>query len=289
MLRCVDYENTMDAEIKVIILPEGKDPDEVIKEDPSVWQDLAQKAIPALDFTVDTVVAGLDLNKTGGKAAATSKLLPVIARLKDPLRQDHYLNRLAALTGISYTRLENALAQQLPRPAARAPSPKTDKRPSALFSNPIEEDCLVLLLKHPELKNVEAGLLCEHFENSAHREIFAAWQASPPEESDDPAVIRSTLDESLWEYLDALIKVDKPMLATRIEERYNAYVLRLREEHFRRLERKRAAVLAHEAEEKGEGADLAKLREDGIEVSAGLKEVFSRKASTSPYRRQRRF
>ena len=31
MLRCVDYENTLNAEIKVIIMPEGKDPDDVIR------------------------------------------------------------------------------------------------------------------------------------------------------------------------------------------------------------------------------------------------------------------
>jgi len=32
MLRGVRYENTLDTEVKVIILPEGKDPDDVIKE-----------------------------------------------------------------------------------------------------------------------------------------------------------------------------------------------------------------------------------------------------------------
>ena len=44
MLRTVGYENILDAEIKVIRLPEGKDPDEVIMEDMKSWQKLVDNA-----------------------------------------------------------------------------------------------------------------------------------------------------------------------------------------------------------------------------------------------------
>ena len=43
MLRCVTYENTLDSEIKVVVLPEGKDPDEVIKDDTKQWEELLAK------------------------------------------------------------------------------------------------------------------------------------------------------------------------------------------------------------------------------------------------------
>jgi DNA primase len=283
MLRCVDYENTMDAEIRVIVLPAGKDPDEVIKEDSAAWQSLVEKAMPALDFTFDMVTAGLDMTTPTNKTLVTGKLLPILAKLKDTLRQDHYLNRLASLTGISYKRLENALGQQYARTVSRPQTTRTGAKSAALFSNPLEEDCLTLLLRHPELKTHDCGLLAEHFENSAHREIFAAWQ-----QCEDTTSLRDNLDAALFDYLDALIKVDKPVLATRVEERYNAYVLRLQEEHLRSLERKRAAVFALEAQERGSGADLSKLEQDGIEVSAGLRDLFTRRASASPYRQQKR-
>ena len=62
MLRCVDYENTLDAEVKVIILPKGKDPDDVIKEDARAWQKLLEEALPIVDYTFNMVTAELDLS-----------------------------------------------------------------------------------------------------------------------------------------------------------------------------------------------------------------------------------
>jgi len=113
--------------------------------------------------------------------------------------------------------------------------------------------------------------LPEYFENSENREIFVIWQ-----QTDDLSSIKENLDPALWEHLDSL--VNKNILATQIEERYNKYVLRLREEYLRGLERKREAVFTLEAEAGGAGADLAKLKEEGIEPSIRLGEVFTQKA-----------
>ena len=51
-MRCVGYENTLDAEVKVITLPAGQDPDEVIKADKNVWQTPVDKAIPVIEYTI---------------------------------------------------------------------------------------------------------------------------------------------------------------------------------------------------------------------------------------------
>ncbi len=53
MLRTVGYENILNAEIRVIELPEGKDPDEVIKEDINIWNQLVNKAVPLVDYTFE--------------------------------------------------------------------------------------------------------------------------------------------------------------------------------------------------------------------------------------------
>ena len=47
-LRCVSYENALDAEVKVIILPKGRDPDDVIKQDTQTWQHLLNEALPVV-------------------------------------------------------------------------------------------------------------------------------------------------------------------------------------------------------------------------------------------------
>jgi len=272
MLRCVNYQNTLDAEVKVIILPKGKDPDDVIREDAKTWQQLLDKAIPVVDYSIDMVTSKFDLTTAGGKSSAVSELLPILAEIKDNILLDHYLTKVERLVGVSRRSLEATFGKIKSERRTQAPKSEAVARAvQPIISRPAEEDCLALLLQHPRLKNESEGLLPEYFENTQNREIFIAWQ-----KINDPVSLRENLDPSLWEHLDTLI--NKPILATRIEERYNRYVLRLREEYLRDLERKKEAVLVSEAEAGGTPAELAKLKEQGIEVSNGLRDVFTQKA-----------
>ncbi|RLC64098.1 MAG: DNA primase, partial [Chloroflexi bacterium] len=179
-LRAVSYENSLNAEVKVIILPQGKDPDEVIRENAQIWQRLQEEALPIVDYTFNMVTSGLDLTTAKDKSLAVDKLLPVIAEIKDIVRQAHYLQKLARLVKVSERSLEATLsgirAGQVKSKTIK-PSPETvTRRLPPLLSNPVEEECLAWLLQYPELKKHCQGLSPEYFENSENREIFLAWQ-----------------------------------------------------------------------------------------------------------------
>jgi len=274
-LRAVGYENTLEAEVRVIVLPEGKDPDDVIKEDAKIWQNLLEEALPIVDYTFNMVTSGLDLNTANGKSLAVDKLLPILAEMKDTIRRVHYLQKLARLVKVSQRDIEVALGRIKPgrgkrwakqpdrEPAAQAPHP--------LMSSPVEEYCLALLLQHPELRSRDEGLSPEYFESSENREILTAWQRAKGLSS-----LKDRLDSAIWEHLDSLITRSLP--ANQIEQKYTNCVLRLREKLLRSLEVKKAEVLALEAELGGTAAELAKLEEQGIEVSVQLGEVFTQKS-----------
>lgn len=264
MLRCIQYEDKFDIEMRFVVLPDGKDPDDIIKQDVQLWHKVLNEALPVVDYTVN-----IDKNE------AVNKLIPIIAAMENDLRRDRYLTQLERLTKIRYDKLEAAAkayrakqAERKPRAAAVGQSVKP------LVSSPLEEDCLALLLQHPELRQIDTGLLPDHFENSANRAIFSDWQRA-----EEPASIREGLDIPLQEHYDTLLK--KPILATRLEARYNDYALSLKREYFRNLERKRAAALALEAEAGGAAAELAKLREQGLEASSGLRDIFAQQAQKS--------
>ena len=275
MLRGVGYENILDAEVKVIILPRGKDPDDVIKEDAKMWQYLVEEALPVVDYTFNMVTAELDLTTAKDKSLAVDKLLPIIAEIKDPVRQAHYLQKLARLVNVTERKLEAALKGKRPGPSRRrAKEPKQEAITQALrpvFSSPIEEYCLALLLQHPELKGCCQHPPPEYFQNSENREIFVAWQ-----QASDLSSLKDELDTAIWEHLDYLITRSLP--PNQIEQKYANCVLRLREGFLRSLETKREAALALEAELGGTAAELAKLEEQGIEVSLQLGEVFTQKS-----------
>ncbi len=277
MLRGVGFENSLGTEVKVVILPEGKDPDDVIKQDALTWPKMLAEAIPVVDFTFDMVTSGLDLTTARGKASARDKLLPIIDQIKDIVRKSHYLQKLGRLIEVSERNLEADLARIRAR---RTRFQTTEAKPEAaqlnpLLSNPVEEYCLALLLQHPELKGKDEGLLPEYFENSENREIFIAWRQSAKIES-----LKEALDPATHEHLDALLA--KKLGGTKIEPKYIECALRLRERYLRSLAKKIEAVLALEAESGGE-ADLAKLKEEWIGVTTQLGEVFAQQSR----RRQR--
>jgi DNA primase len=273
MLRGVGFENTLGAEVKVIILPEGKDPDNVIKQDAKAWQKLVEEALPVVDYTFNMVASELDLTTAKGKSLAVDKLLPVIAEIKDPIRQAHYLQKLAQLLKVSEHSLEAALARIRPRQVRGRVG---ESRPEAttylhpLLSSPLEEYCLALLLQHPELKAKDEGLLPEYFENSENREIFIAWQ-----QSDKIELVKEKLEPAIHEHLDSLLT--RNLINTEIEEKYTDSALALREKFYRSLKNKQEIVLALEAQSGGKAAELAKLKELGIKVDTQLGEVLAQK------------
>ncbi len=278
MLRAVDYENTLNAEVKVIILPKSKDPDDVIREDTKTWQNLLEKALPVIDYTFNMVTSELDLTTARDKSLAAEKLLPIIAGIKNTVRQAHYLQKLARLVRVSERNLEATLSRMRAsqgRLKTREPLPEAATGGlHPLLSSPREENCLALLLQYPELKASDEGLSPEYFENSENREIFIAWQ-----KVNDIPSLKKGLDIAIHEHLDSL--VTKDLLVTsqqKSEEIFTDCVLRLREDFLRSLAVKREEVLALAAEAGVTAAELAKLQEPAREISIQLGEVFTRRS-----------
>ena len=269
MLRCVGYENTLEAEIRVVILPEGKDPDDVIKADPKQWEALVAGARPVLDYAFETVTGGLDLTKARDKSRALERLLPLSAEIKDIARRAHYFQKLARLTGVSDSELEAAARK--PRLAARpraAAEPAAPVKPALnpLLASPLEEYTLALLLRHDELSEAGRVLPAEYFENSENRAVFLAWR-----ECADSASLRDRLDESLRELLDGLLARD--IVASKIEAKYADCALRLKERHLKTLARRREAFFALEPEK-----PAAAPQPEDIAIKNELRKVFNQKA-----------
>jgi DNA primase len=281
MLRGIGYENTLNAEVRVVILPEGKDPDDVIKEDVKIWQDLVAKALPIVDYTFNIVTSKLDLTTARDKSLAVERLLPIVAEIKDPVRQAHYLQKLANLARVSVRTLEAALSRVKPTPVRRKTiEPKQETITRTLrpyISSPLETDCLALLLQHPELEVSHEDFLPEYFENSENREIFVTWQ-----QVKDLSLLREKLDLSLHEQLDSFIKKELPSISA--EQRYADYTRRLRERFLKNQAAKIAEVLALEAASGGTGADLTRLEkeEELMKISTQLKDIFAHKNQRRP-------
>jgi DNA primase len=270
MLRCVEHENNLGIDIRVVLVPGGKDPDELIIENSESWRELVRQAAPVIDFAIEKTVAKLDMKSAHDKSAAANALLPLIGRVNDDIRRDHYLDKLSKLSGISYNQLEVVLKTLLRRPKGDRKL-KPEVIPIRPATSSRETYCLSLLLKNPELKTFEVGLLPEYFQDSQNREIYKCYL-----ETDDVLSLKERLDPFVRERVDE-IEV-RTVSANRIREKYADCVLMLRKDYLQNQETIRKEIFELEVEESGAGADLARLRQEGIEPSQKLKEVFSQKA-----------
>jgi len=272
----VKYDVADNLEVKVFVLPQGKDPDEVIRENASQWQELIADAKPMIDFILDAAVAKTDLASARDKSSLVEKLLPLLSQMKDPIRQAHYVQKLAQLLRIDERAVGDALRRFRAierRRASKRLQPVTPMAPAFFSSSPLEEYCLALLLQFPELRAEGMRLSPEYFDRSENRELFLMWQ-----QSDELDALRDGFDHALHGYFDNLLaKAFPPSLkeseATR-QRALNDCMIRLQENWLRKLEARKGDLLAIEAEKGGVAAELAKLDEQGIEVSRQLRDVF---------------
>src|SRR5579875_1621222 len=107
----VRLEEQIDAEINVVQLPDGVDPDEFIRRDFSAWLYAVSHPLPLIDYYFVVKTAQLDLREPSGKTEAARRLLPVIATISDRIKRDVYLRKLASLISVD----ERTLYEELRR------------------------------------------------------------------------------------------------------------------------------------------------------------------------------
>jgi DNA primase len=272
MLRTVGSENILGAEIRVIRLPAGKDPDEVIKEDINKWQELVKKAMPLIDFMFEKIAAPLDLAGAAGKSLAVERILPVVSGIQDPIRQAHYLQKLASLVKVDMNTIKASLNRLKPT-SVRRKTTAPPKPAITVVKDRREEYCLTLLMQHPELKEQIEELSPDYFESSENREIFNAYKVTP-----DVVSLKEQVHPAIHEHLDAIINKSLPSNTNNYEKKFIDCVQELTKKYYRNFEAKRAEILAQEVESGGVGADIAKLQEEGMEPSRQLKELDARRS-----------
>ena len=94
------------SSLRIALITEGKDPDELIRNDPSQWQRLLADAVPAIEFLMEAEAARLDIGSAQGKSTLVERLLPVVFAVPNWADQERYFSRLAEIVGVPVATLE---------------------------------------------------------------------------------------------------------------------------------------------------------------------------------------
>lgn len=164
------------ADIRVLVMPGGQDPDDAIRNQPELWVELVKGARPFLDFQFEAVAAKHDLDVPRERSAVSAELLPLVAAIPDRVLQSHYLQRLARLTQVDESTLRLDMRQPArphagPVATAEASAPRRQQTPR---DRP-EEFCLALLFRYPVARAEGVAISPDLFSHSENRALFEAW------------------------------------------------------------------------------------------------------------------
>ncbi len=205
----IRYEQRLNAVVKIAAMPPGKDPDDVLREDPETWRRLIETATPLVDYYFIQAAVDEDLSTAQGKTQFVKQMLPIISEIDDPIERRHYIGRLATVAGVTEREIDSQLEKYArsvswarkrsePEPeqapffpeefdeAAFSAEDERPVRPSFTVKShevTIEELILVYLLTQPDLLRWADDQLAElrldplnaeDFESTVNRAIFDA-------------------------------------------------------------------------------------------------------------------
>ncbi len=112
----VRYEARLQADIHVVTLPEGNDPDKILRTNPDLWPKLLAQAQPVVAYVIGVLTQDLDMGDAKGKTAVAQQVIPLIKDIQDPVERDHYWQQLARTLRIDERALRQVQLPQSSRP-----------------------------------------------------------------------------------------------------------------------------------------------------------------------------
>ncbi len=176
-------------DVRVVGLPEGKDPDEVVRDEPDRWREEVRTARPIVDHLIDMHAREHDLRTPGGQTRFVDAVLPVIRNLPNPVMRDAYLARVRQVSGVEERTLLEAMHRRQDAPRGgpgdgrdRFTAEAVTRAPDALpvteilrGVSRIEQELLRLVLLVPEAHDrVLDGVGPDRLPSQLARELFRA-------------------------------------------------------------------------------------------------------------------
>ncbi len=218
-------ENT-GLNVRVLLLPEGKDPDEYISKNGAArFKALLEGAVSEIEFKLLTAVGDIDLNSDDGKLKYLNKAAGIIAESNDVMARDLYIGRLCDKYGVSRTALTDKVNE-----IRRGNNKKRERREIEAVIHPkfdrsdvnpekrqypaaaaAEETVIAILLQHPDfLETAANNLKPEDMMTSVNRRIYSAiCKCISDGKSPDISNFGEMLNPSEMGYLTSLANSEK--------------------------------------------------------------------------------
>lgn len=188
--RASEILNNTGIDIRVVLLPDGKDPDEYIKKYGAArFKALLSGAVSEIEYRLLSAIEGIDTSVDDGKLQYLSRAAEIIAQSNDVVTRDLYIGRLSDKYGVSRTALQDKIEQvrrsnsrrQQHREFDEIVRPKFDKgdiNPEKRYypaAATAEETVIAILMQHPDfLDTATKRLKPDDMITAVNRKIYTA-------------------------------------------------------------------------------------------------------------------
>ncbi len=174
--------------VKVVVIPDGKDPDEFIKKQgPERFKALLKGAVSDIEYKLLVAAEGVDTDSDNGRLQYLSKAAEVIAESDDEMTRDIYIGSMCEKYGVSRIALTAKVAElrkkhyraerkketeNIIMPRYNKDSVNPEKR-GALKAAVAEENLIIVLLQHPDFYPLaKEKLTVENMVTSLNKRIY---------------------------------------------------------------------------------------------------------------------
>lgn len=158
-----------------------KDPDELIKKSPGLWEKAVKEARWFLDWQMDFAQNKFAEDPVEQKLFLSSAVVPLISFIADPLEQDHYVRKMAERFNIfertireQIKKLSVAQLSAQNKPADASISPKINVQEKEILGG--------MLLYNGFAQEVLANIDDENFSDPAIKELIGKFRVGKTEE-----------------------------------------------------------------------------------------------------------
>lgn len=189
--RIIPLAQKTGVELSIINTGEAKDPDELIKQDPKLWQKAIADKTYVVDWLIQRYQSMLDLKTANGKREFTDAVLPSISRLLDPVEQEHYLKQVAEVADTSLEAVKAKLGKS--EDAVTVPRRRAKVEPAKLEQEQVEyqklqDHMLAIIFMQPAVRDLATGLQATFFDEGQRKDVFTYLLKNPDFKGSDKSL-----------------------------------------------------------------------------------------------------
>jgi DNA primase len=173
-----NFTGNSGLDLYVALLPDGQDPDLLVRENTNAWKKSLETASPFINFMVNRIIDNEPLSTPQEASRLIDRIKPILGAIRDPVIRGRHIQDIARRLGLHEEYVNSAVK-------SRSKPPGTKKSIAGEVILTAHEVLLSTMLQNAGLRDEMENLPLDLFTNSIDREVFRNWLSEPILSSED--------------------------------------------------------------------------------------------------------